>query len=166
MAWLAARHAEESAALGDKTQALNSWGKAEEAFNIADPEEDRVWTRFLDQNRFDSYRIATYAKIGKLEEAQESAQSILSRLTQPDHKKAVIILEDIAVAHVSQGSVNEACRLAKNGLAVLRETEFTMWLPRFEALAQSLRRYQRQTPVREFLEDFSMTKHRFTASAH
>jgi transcriptional regulator with XRE-family HTH domain len=166
MAWLAARHAEESAALGDKTQALNSWGKAEEAFNIADPEEDRVWTRFLDQNRFDSYRIATYAKIGKLEEAQESAQAILSRLTQPDRKKAAIILEDIAAAHVSQGSINEACRLAKNGLAVLRETEFTMWLPRFEVLAQSLRRYQRQTPVREFLEDFSMTKHRFAASAH
>jgi tetratricopeptide (TPR) repeat protein len=161
VAWLAARHAEESAALGDRAQALNSWGKADEAFNIADPEEDRVWTRFMDQNRFDSYHIATYASIGKLDEAQEIANRVLERLAQPDRKKAAIILEGIAAAHLSQGSVNEACRLAKEGLVVLRETEFTMWLPKFEALAQSLHRWRSQTPAREFLDDFAVTKHQF-----
>ena len=62
----------------------------------ADPDEDRAWTRFLDQDRFDSYRIATYSKIGKLDEAQEIAAAVLARLTQPDKKKAVIIFEDIA----------------------------------------------------------------------
>ena len=126
VAWIAARHAEESAQLGDKAQALASWGRAEDAFSIADPDEDRVWTRFLDQNRFDSYRIATYSKIGKLDEAQEIAAAILGRLTQPDRKKAVIIFEDIAAAHLSRGSVNEASQAAKNGLTVLRETEFAM----------------------------------------
>ena len=115
VAWIAARHAEESAQLGDQTQALASWGRAEEAFAIADPDEDRVWTRFLDQNRFDSYRIATYSKIGKLEEAQEAAAAVLSRLTQPDKKKAVIIFEDIAAAFLARGSVNEASRAAQNG---------------------------------------------------
>ena len=121
VAWIAARHAEESAQLGDQTQALASWGRAEEAFAIADPDEDRVWTRFLDQNRFDSYRIATYSRIGKLEEAQEAAAAVLSRLTQPDKKKAVIIFEDIAAAYLARGSVNEASRAAQNGLAVMRE---------------------------------------------
>ena len=116
VAWIAARHAEESAQLGDQTQALASWGRAEEAFAIADPDEDRVWTRFLDQNRFDSYRIATYSRIGKLEEAQEAAAAVLSRLTQPDKKKAVIIFEDIAAAFLARGSVNEASRAAQNGL--------------------------------------------------
>ena len=96
VAWVAARHAEESAQLGDKGQALESWKRAEDAFSICDPDEDRVWTRFLDQNRFDSYRIATYSKIGRLDEAQEIAGTVLARLTQPDRKKAVIIFEDIA----------------------------------------------------------------------
>jgi transcriptional regulator with XRE-family HTH domain len=164
VAWLAARHAEESAALGDRAQALNSWSKADDAFNIADPEEDRIWTRFMDQNRFDSYRIATSASIGKLDEAQEIANGVLERIAQPDRKKAAIILEGIAAAHLSQGSVNEACRLAKEGLAVLRETEFAMWLPKFEALAQSMHRWRRQTPVREFLEDLAITKHQFATS--
>ena len=78
VAWIAARHAEESAQLGDKAQALASWRRAEDAFSISDPDEDRVWTRFLDQNRFDSYRIATYSKIGKLDEAQEIAAAVLA----------------------------------------------------------------------------------------
>lgn len=164
IAWLAARHAEESAALGDRQQALRSWGQASEAFNIADPAEDRIWTRFMDQNRFDSYHIATYAHIGRLEEAQEIASAVLSRLPKPDRKKAVIILEDIAAAHIRQGSVNEAARLARNGLGLLRETGFVMWLPRFSAIGQSLMRWRKQTPVRSYLEDLAMTKRQFPAS--
>ena len=164
VAWIAARHAEESAQLGDQTQALASWGRAEEAFAIADPDEDRVWTRFLDQNRFDSYRIATYSKIGRLEEAQEAAAAVLSRLTQPDKKKAVIIFEDIAAAFLARGSVNEASRAAQNGLAVLRETGFAMWLPKFEAIAKGLLRFQRQPQVRAYLEEFAMTRRQFSPS--
>src|SRR6266545_213436 len=81
LSWVAARHAEESAALGDTTQALKSWAKADEAFGLTDPDEDRVWTRFLDQNRFDSYRIATYANLpGKIDEAQTTAEAVLARL--------------------------------------------------------------------------------------
>ncbi len=164
VSWLAARHAEESAALGDTAQALKSWEQAAEAFSIADPDEDRVWTRFLDQNRFDSYRIATYAKIGKLDQAQEIASAVLERLTQPDRKKAAIILEDIAVAHLTRGAVTDAARLAKDGLAVTRETEFAMWMPRFEAIAQGLRRWQTQPPVRAYLEDLAMTRRQFASS--
>jgi len=164
VAWIAARHAEESAQLGDNAQALASWGRAEEAFSICDPDEDRVWTHFLDQNRFDSYRIATYSKIGRLDEAQEIAAAVLGRLTQPDRKKAVIIFEDIATAHLARGSVNEASRIAQQGLTVMRETEFAMWLPKFGALAQGLNRWQRQPQVRSYLEEFAMTKRQFVAS--
>ena len=163
VAWIAARHAEESAQLGDKAQALASWGRAEDAFSISDPDEDRVWTRFLDQNRFDSYRIATYSKVGKLDEAQEIAAAILARLGQPDRKKAVIIFDDIASAHLARGSVNEASQAAQSGLTVLRETEFAMWLPRFEAIAQGLRRWQRQPQVRSYLEEYAMTKRQFAS---
>jgi transcriptional regulator with XRE-family HTH domain len=163
LAWIAARHAEESAHLGDDDQAVTSWDRAENAYGVADTDDDRVWTRFLDQNRFDSYRISTLAKIGRLEEAQEIAAAILARLDQPDRKKAAIIFEDMATAHLARGSLNEASRLAKNGLAVLRETEFTMWLPRYEAIAQALRNQSRQPAVRAYLEDFAMTKRQFAS---
>ena len=163
-AWLSARHAEESAALGDRAQAVVSWGKAEDAFAVADPDEDRVWTRFMDQNRFDSYHISTLANTSRLDQAQELAAAVLGRLDQPDRKKAVIILEGIASAHLTKGSANEASKIGRQALAVLRETEFVMWLPKFEALAQGLRRWQRQEPVRAFLEDYSATKRQLAVS--
>ncbi len=164
VSWLAARHAEESAALGDKGQALKSWHQAAEAFSVADPDEDRVWTRFLDQNRFDACRIATYARIGQLDQAQEIASAVLERLTQHDTKRTAIILEDIAVAHLTRGAVTDAARLAKDGLAVTRETEFAMWMPRLEAIGQGLRRYQTQPQVRAYLEDLAMRRRQFASS--
>lgn len=161
LAWIAARHAEESAHLGDSAQALSSWERAEEAYGLADTDDDRVWTRFLDQNRFDSYQISTLAKLGRLDEAQEIAGGLLARLDHPDRKKAAIIFEEMATAHLARGAVNEASKLAKNGLVVLRETEFAMWLPRYEAIAKAIAKQSRQPTVRAYLEEFAMTKRQF-----
>lgn len=158
VAWIAARHAEESASVGDKAQALSSWARAEEAYSVADSEEDRVWTHFLDQNRFDSYRIAIYSKIGRIDEAQKTASLVLERLRDPSRKTAAIIFEDIATAYLAQGAFGEASQLAQNGLAVVRETGFNMRLPRFEAIARGLQPWQRQPRVRAYLEEFVMTQ--------
>ncbi|PRX65268.1 hypothetical protein B0I32_10728 [Nonomuraea fuscirosea] len=162
--WLAARHAEESAALGESEAALQSWEEAREAFNIADPEEDRVWTRFLDRDRFDSFAISTYAQIGRLNEAEAVAHAVISRLSEVERKRAGIILGDIATAHIVHGSVQEAARAAREGLAVIRETESGIWLPRFIVLGEALRRWQTQPPVRAFLEELAVTKRQFSAS--
>ena len=166
VAWAAARHAEESAILGDRQQALRSWGRAEEAFSVADADEDRVWTGFLDQDRFDSFRIATYLKVGKLDDAQRIAEDMLARLAEPDGKRAAVIRENIATAHLVRGSANEASQVAQSGLAILRETEFAMWLPRYEAIAHALLRWERQPQVRSYLEEFAMTKRHFAGSPH
>ena len=70
-----------------------------------------------------------------------------------------------ATAHLARGAVNEASKLAKNGLVVLRGTEFAVWLPRYEAIAKALAKQSRQPTVRVYLEDFAMTK-RQVASQH
>jgi len=163
LAWVAARHAEESAQLGDSTQALRSWRRAEEAYSVADIEDDRVWTRFLDNNRFDSCQILTLANIGRIDEAQEVANRVLARLEHPDRKKAVYIFEDMAMAHLARGSAIEASKLARNGLAIMREVEFAMRLPRYEVIAQALRNQSRQPAVRAYLEEFAMTKRQFAS---
>ncbi len=163
-AWVAARHAEESALLGDKAQALRSWRRAEEAFSIADPDEDRPWSRFLNRDRFDTFRVATYLKVGKFDEAQHVAADLLARLSPAEGKRAAVIRENIAAAHLARGSAGEAARVAQSGLAIVRETEFAMWLPKFEDIARGLLRCQRQPQVRAYLEEFAMTKRQFVAS--
>ena len=163
-AWVAARHAEESALLGDKAQALRSWRRAEEAFSIADPDEDRPWSRFLNRDRFDTFRVATYLKVGKFDEAQHVAADLLARLSPAEGKRAAVIRENIAAAHLARGSAGEAARVAQSGLAIVRETEFAMWLPKFEDIARGLLRCQRQPQVRAYLEEFAMTKRQFAPS--
>jgi transcriptional regulator with XRE-family HTH domain len=163
VAWLAARHAEESAALGDKAQALKSWSHAAEAHGVADPEEDRVWTRFMDQNRFDSFRISTFAGIGKLDDAHETASAVMIRLPQSDRKKAAIILGDIASASFALGAMEDAVKLGREGLAAVRETEYAIWLPKFEELGVGLSRWRNQASVRAFLEDLATTKRQLTS---
>jgi hypothetical protein len=125
---------------------------------------DRVWTRFLNQERFDTFCVATYLKIGKLDEAQQLAAGLLVRLTPAEGKRAAVIRENIAAAHLARGSVTEAARIAQSGLAIVRETEFAMWLPKFEAIARGLLPSQRQPQVRSYLEEFAMTKRQFAAS--
>lgn len=164
VAWVAARHAEESAILGDRKQALDSWRHAEDAFGIADVDEDRIWTQFLNQDRFDTLRIATYLRIGKVDEAQRVAKDILTRLDHPEGKRSVVIRENIASAHLASGSIDEAAQVAQSGLPILRETEFTMWLPQFESIAQALLRWRTQPKVRSYLEEFAMTKRQFAES--
>ncbi len=164
VAWLAARYAEESAALGDRPQALTSWAQADEAYNLADPEEDRVWTRFMDRNRFDAFRISTYAGVGQLDQALETARVVLSQLAESDRKKAAIILKDIASASLAQGAVNDAIKLARDGLVAVRETEYAIWLPKFEQLGVALSRWRNQPPVRAYHEDLAMTKRQFASS--
>jgi hypothetical protein len=84
-------------------------------------------------------------------------------MSQPYEKQAVILFEDIAIAYIARGAVNEASKVAKNGLVVLRENEYGIWLPRYEAIANALRQYQRQPPVRAYLEEFAMTKRQFAS---
>jgi transcriptional regulator with XRE-family HTH domain len=163
-AWVAARHAEESALLGEKQDALRSWRQAEEAFSIADPDEDRSWTKFLNQDRFDTFRVATYLKTGKFDEAQHAADAMLARLSPEEGKRAAVIREIIAAANLARGSAAEAAQVAQGGLAIIRETEFTMWLPRFEDIARTLLPRQRQPAVRAYLEEFAMTKRQFALS--
>ena len=163
-AWVAARHAEESALLKDRTQALKSWRRAEEAFSVADPDEDRPWSRFLNRDRFDTFRIATYLKVGKFDEAQQAAADLLARLNPAEGKRAAVLRENIAAAYLALGSVTEAAQVAQSGLAIVRETEFAMWLPKFEEIARGLLRCQRQPQVRAYLEEFAVTKRQFAAS--
>jgi len=55
--------------------------------------------------------------------------------------------------------------VAQGGLAIVRETEFAMWLTKFEDIARGLLRCQRQPQVRASLEEFAMTKRQVARTA-
>jgi hypothetical protein len=110
------------------------------------------------------FRLATYLKVGRFDEAQQVAADLLAHLSPAEGKRAPVIRENIAAAHLARGQVTEAARMAQSGLTIVRETEFAMWLPKFEDIARSLLRCQRQPQVCAYLEEFAMTKRQFAPS--
>jgi hypothetical protein len=92
------------------------------------------------------------------------ADGLLARLGPAEGKLAAVIRENIAAAHLARGSVTDAAQVAQSGLAIVRETEFAMWLPKFEDIARGLLRCQRQPQVRTYLEEFAMTKRQVAPS--
>ena len=75
-----------------------------------------------------------------------------------------MIRENVAAAHLARGAAAEAAKVAQGGLAIIRETEFTLWLPKYEDIARGLLRWQRQPAVRAYLEEFAMTRRQFAPS--
>ena len=76
-----------------------------------------------------------------------------------------MLREIIAAAHLARGSAVEAAQVAQGGLAIVRETEFTMWLGKYEDIARALFPRQRQPAIRAYLEEFAMTKRQFAQTA-
>ena len=146
-AWVAARHAEESALVGRQAQALKSWRRAEEASasptrtrTALDPVPEPGTVRHLPRRHL--------PEGGKFDEAQQIAADLLARLTPAEGKRAAVIRENIAAAHLARGSVAEAAQVAQSGLAIVRETNSRCGCPRFEDIARGLLRWQRQPQVR------------------
>ena len=54
----------------------------------------------MNRDRFETFRIATYLKIGRFDEAQQVAADLLTRLCPAEGKRAAVIRENIAAAHL------------------------------------------------------------------
>ena len=68
--------------------------------------------------------------MGNLDDTQELAAAVFARLDEPDRKKAVIVLEDIAEAHLTRGSVNDAVKVGRPASGCAQGTDFEMRLPK------------------------------------
>jgi hypothetical protein len=153
--WLAGREAEENAAAGDADASARALDRAENAFAVACPEQERVWTKFFDRPRLDSLAIAMYVRLGQAGPAQAAADAVLATLPADELKKRTIILADVASAHAEQGDPDEACRLGADALATGIRTECTIGLRRVHELRARLDRWQELQVVRSFHEQLT-----------
>jgi transcriptional regulator with XRE-family HTH domain len=148
-AWIACRQAEETAALGEVTDALRLLDRGLASFTDAAPEGERVWTRFLDATRVRGFAISTYARVGDAQSALRIAQEVLAAL-DPEHvKKRAIVLASSAEVHLQQGNLDEAMDLAGGALAAALEAESTWGFEGLKRLRPLLRRWGDDPEVRQ-----------------
>jgi transcriptional regulator with XRE-family HTH domain/tetratricopeptide (TPR) repeat protein len=148
-AWIACRQAEETAALGDSSDALRLLDRGLASFTNADPEGERVWTRFLDTNRVRGFAISTYARVGDAQSALKIAEEVLASLDPEHRKKRAIVLASSAEVHLQQGNLEEGIELASGALNAALETETTWGFEGLKRLRPLLRRWQGDPEARQ-----------------
>jgi hypothetical protein len=136
-AWVSAREAEESAAIGDRESALRAVERAQTAFDYAQPDAEQAWVRFFSRARLESMTVAAYARLDHPDLA-DVARNALSALRPDDTKTRAVILGDVAGAHATRGDYTAASAVAREALAVTLEAEATLGRQRLTALAGQL----------------------------
>jgi len=84
--------------------------------------------------------------------AQEISKEALASLRPSMTKKRAVILADLASAHVHQGEIEEACRLAGLALAIVGRTQSAVGLQRVRDLRARLEPWEGTRPVRQLDE--------------
>lgn len=136
-AWVSAREAEESAAIGDREGALRALERAQTAYDYADPAQEQAWVRFFSRARLDSMAVAAYARLDHPDLA-DVATAALAALRPDDQKVRAVILGDVATAYTARGDYDQGAAVARDALAVTLESEATLGRQRLAALAAGL----------------------------
>lgn len=137
-AWLAGRAAEESALLGDATEASRYIGLARETYEeFPGRGIERSWVQFFDRSRLLSLAIATYAKLNRQDDVEQAATELLS-VQAGDAKKHAIAFADLAVAHAEAGSMEAATGFAQQSLTLTVEHQCRWALDRLRRFRTTL----------------------------
>ena len=152
-AWLAAREAEERAALGDHTAALAALARAKDSFVDAHPEHERPWTRFFDRSRLGSMEVATLARLDRpAAELRDAVDGVLAALGQEGKKKRSIALADVAAAYFQQGDAEQGCHFALEAHAIASRTACAWGRQRLRHLSRHLAACTHVPAARDLLE--------------
>lgn len=133
--WIAARMAECRAGLGEETEALRALERATTAFDYAEPEQERVWTRFYNASRLGSLTVTTYVRLHH-PGLESVADQVIGSLRLTDAKVKAIILADVATAQIHRQQYERGAELAHEALDVTLAQEASLGGQRLRELHQ------------------------------
>ena len=123
--WIAARQAEESAALGESTTALRALDRAVNVFDYANPRTERSWTTFFSASRLGSLAVSTYSRLDH-SDTDAMATSLLGSLTPTENKVRALVLADLATSAARHRNYDRAEELANVAAPLAVRTEASL----------------------------------------
>jgi transcriptional regulator with XRE-family HTH domain len=135
--WIAARRAEEKAALGDETAALRSLDEAMTVFDYADSTEQRPWTCFFTPSRLGSLAVSTYGRLSH-RDTDDVASSLLASLAPTENKVKALVLADLAVSAARESDYDRVEMLARQSAPLAVRTEASLTIDRLWELVELL----------------------------
>ncbi|MFI6705450.1 XRE family transcriptional regulator [Nonomuraea sp. NPDC050478] len=156
-AWLLARHAEETALLGDHRGALNSIRQAADVYAGADINA-RPWTCFLDPGRFASMSLTVYSRLRRHDDSATAMGEIALHLgPTTEVKKLCVVAAEMALAQYRLGDVTEAVDSARSALDATTAMNFPLGWERLDNVAAELKPSRTQA-AREFHSEYVATR--------
>ena len=155
-AWMAARAAEQAAALGEKTAAL---AELEVALNLggsltslpAGAAAVPPWIRFFDRCALATMAAAVHGRLGDAKAARESAGWALRTLGGEQVKSRAVALAEIACAAARTGELDLVADAASKAAELAERLEVTMARRKLRTLLPLLADYRNTPPIRDLL---------------
>src|SRR5262249_23695784 len=135
--WVKVIEAEAHANLQDQASCQQALHAAESLAHGGTLDADAYWTGF-NPSRMAGYIGVCYVRLKQPEKALTALQQALVLMSTSSVRRRPRILSDMAHAHVQQGEIEEACRLADEALAMARHTQNVMVLPRLKRFRQAV----------------------------
>ncbi|MCG5220589.1 XRE family transcriptional regulator [Streptosporangium sp. KLBMP 9127] len=156
-AWLLARHAEETALLGDYRGALCSIREAMDIYAGADINA-RPWTCFLDPGRFASMSLTVYSRLRRQDDSVAAMDEIALHLgPATELKKLCVVKAEMALAQCRLGDVTEAINSARSALDATTAMGFPLGWERLDIVAAELTPSRTQV-ARDFRTEYAATR--------
>jgi tetratricopeptide (TPR) repeat protein len=166
-AYLWLRTAEAHAVLGDISQTVKAWDRAEELYAETDLAADRNWLQlWLGRDCFESVRAVIFAATRRPKEAAVWADRVATRLAGQDGKTDAVALVNAALAQVRIGLSVPAAVTGTYALHAVRAAEASGCLPRIRELASLIAQCPSDSPkIGAFIRDLDQTEQRLGVSA-
>lgn len=156
-AWLGARAAEESAALGDRDEALRNLERATTVYDYV-TQDQPVWTKFFTRTRLDGIAVACAARL-RPRNLDATSQQLLGGLAPGDTKVASIALGDAAFAHLAAGDLDRGASLGRQAAHGVAQTDSRVGRERLQAIEQALAPYGSAATARATREHLAAAVH-------
>jgi hypothetical protein len=135
--WIAARQAEELAALHNGEDVLHALNRAITVFDYASPRTERVWTALFSASRLGSMTVSAYSRIDH-PETDVMARSLLASLSPTENKVRAVVLAELASSAAAHDDFDRAGSLANDAAPLAVRTEISLATDRLWALVDAL----------------------------
>ena len=157
---MAARAAEEAAALGERRAATAELDLAMSLGSgltqAAPDDESPAWTRFFYRAVLAAMAAGVHARLGKVQSARDAAAWALRTVGGEPIKSRALIMAEVAAVSARVGDVELAIESAHYAVDLTERLEVTLARRRLRTLIPLLSAYSASVPVRELLSRLTL----------
>lgn len=146
--WLAAIESEMHTKAGSRSAALAAIDRAREELARPGPARTLPWFDYYDETRLAGFAGYAELEASRFDDARKSLTEALDPLPPTAVKQRAVFLTDFATVHLSEGDIDEACRMAAGAAEELHHSGYAIGSDRLRQFRGAADPWSSSVPVR------------------